>query len=224
MQFVCRTALLAAVLSAATSCTALGGLVPKVSDSHERVRDEVTSGLVTENQLVSNPAGFRVTWIKAKIQYQSATDRLSAWTSSSSTAGQRSDADTFSKKVLENLSAHLSATEKTFNEFTSKHYGRFFGPMAPDIKDALTETETWKEWHRVMQGKNLDSRLRQWRSEANTFFAVSSSGLSDADKEYLPSLIQERVNEFVESLDDAASIADRFQRDFDRRDTENDIK
>jgi hypothetical protein len=161
---------------------------------------------------------------QAKVAYSLASDALQSWASRTATAGQRSDGEAFSKDILAKLSNHLAVTEKTFNEFVSAHRGKFFGPIAPDIVEALAETRVWEDWHRMIKGKSLDSRLRQWRTEANTFFAVSLSGLSSEDQEYLRKLIQPRVDELVRSLEEAAKIEEKFAREFDRQINRTELK
>lgn len=161
---------------------------------------------------------------QAKVAYQVAKDAMASWASAAATSGQRSDADAFSRDVLAKLSDHLAATEATFNRFVSAHQGKFFGPVAPDIKEALTETRVWEDWHRTIKGKSLDARLREWRSEANTFFTVNLSGLSSEDQEYLRKLIQARVDELVRQLDEAAKIEEKFAREFARVITDPNLK
>ena len=118
----------------------------------------------------------------------------------------------------------LSLTERVFNEFVKEHKGKSFGPLAPDIKNALTESRAWEDRHRMMDEKGLDSKLRQWRNEANSFFGVSLSGLSSADKEYLRDLIQPRVDELVRSLEQAEEIPEKFHKDFNRRNAEDSLR
>ncbi|MCE9575498.1 MAG: hypothetical protein K8W52_20260 [Deltaproteobacteria bacterium] len=155
----------------------------------------------------------------AKVDYQLGSEAMSAWASGAATAGQRADADAFGRDVLARLSAHLAETEKKFNEFVARHKGKFFGPIAPEITEALAETRVWEDWARMIEGKNLDAKLRQWRNEANdnnVFFTVSIDGLTDADRGELRREIQPRIDELVQSLDDAATIPQRFRKDFDR--------
>jgi hypothetical protein len=172
----------------------------------------------TEEFLKSN--GFD----KAKYEYDSARDAMSSWASSTQTSGQRSDADSFAKDVLAKLSNHLVWMEQRFNDFVSRHRGKFFGPIAPDIREALAETRVWEDWNRMIAGKSLDAKARQWRSEANTFFTVSLDGLSSEDQEFLRRLIQERTNALVQALDDAEKLPERFRKDFDRSRQGDDLK
>ncbi len=148
----------------------------------------------------------------AKIDYQAASDALASWSSSSATSGQRSDAEYFAKDLLGKLSNHLSVTEKSFNEFVRRHQSKFFGPVAPDIVEALAETRVWEDWNKMIQGKGLDAKLRMYRNEANTHFAIGLGELSTDDQEYLKGLIRERTNELVRSLEDAEKLPakDRF--------------
>ena len=161
---------------------------------------------------------------QAKLEYQAGSDAMASWASGTATSGQRSDAGAFGHDVLGKLSNHLAETETKFNDFVSHHKSKFFGPIAPDIKEALAETRAWESWDRLIQGKGLDARLRQWRSEANIFFTVSLSGLSSEDQQYLRGLLQPRVDELVRSLDDAAQIPEKFHHDFDRSRLGDDLK
>jgi hypothetical protein len=161
---------------------------------------------------------------QAKIEYQAASDSLRSWASGTATSGQRSDGDAFSRDVLARLSNHLAATEKIFNDFVVHHYRKFFGPLAPDIREAVAETRVWEDWDRRIQSKGLDAKLRTWRSEANSFFTVSLAGLSSDDAAYLRGLIQSRVDELVRSLEEAEKIPEKFHRDFDRHNLGDEVK
>ncbi|CAN5327283.1 hypothetical protein BH09MYX1_BH09MYX1_65400 [soil metagenome] len=76
----------------------------------------------------------------------------------------------------------------------------------------------------MIQGKGLDSKLRMYRNEANTFFAVGLGELSGDDQEYLKGLIRERTNELVRSFDDAEKVPEKFKKDFDRSHVGDDLK
>ncbi|MBI2900694.1 MAG: hypothetical protein HYY17_10960 [Planctomycetes bacterium] len=160
----------------------------------------------------------------AQESYSKAKDALDRLVSGLPTDGQKADIGAFAKEVLEKLSGHLSATEKIHNAFVERHKSKFFGPLGPDIKEALAETRVWEDRLRMIEGLGLESKLRQWRSSANTFFDVSLSGLSSADAEYLRKLIQERVDELVKSLEEAEKIPEKYRRDFDRREVESQLK
>jgi len=161
---------------------------------------------------------------QAKLEYRAAVDAMASWTSGTATSAQRSDADAFGRDVLGKLSNHLAETEKRFNEFVSRHKGKFFGPIAPDIKESIAETRVWEDWDRMIRGKSLDARLRQWRSEANTFFTVSLSGLTSDDEEFLRGFLKPRVEELVRSLVEAEKIPDKFHHDFDRHSLGDELK
>jgi len=159
---------------------------------------------------------------KAKVDYQEASDAMASWVSGTETSGQRSDADAFSRDVMAKLSDHLAKTETVFNEFVSKNKGKFFGPIGPDIEEALTATRMWEQWDLTIQSKGLDAKLRSWRDEANIFWAVDISGLTSEDQGYVRGLIKERVEKLVESLDQAVTIPQQFHHDFDRSVLEDD--
>jgi hypothetical protein len=160
----------------------------------------------------------------AKQEYFNAESDLRSWRSALYTSAQQSDAEAFAKDVLAKLSGHLYETEKVFNDFVSRHKGKFFGPIAPDISQALTESRVWEDRVKAMDGKDLEGKLQHWRSDANTFFTVSMSGLTDSDQTELRKWIQPRVDELVKALEQAGKLSAQFHKDFDRHDAENDLK
>jgi hypothetical protein len=160
----------------------------------------------------------------AKQEYFNAESDLRNWRSVLYTSALQSDADSFGKDVLSKLSNHLHQTETVFNDFVGRHKGKFFGPIGPDIEESLTESRVWEDRVKAMDGKDLEGKLRQWRSEANTFFSVSMSGLTDSDQAELRKWIQPRVDELVKALEQAGTLSAQLHKDFDRRDLKNDLR
>lgn len=109
----------------------------------------------------------------AKAVYQQAYDELERWRSGLPGGGLQDDAKQFGEDALKGLSAVLSQTEATFNDFVSKHRGKFFGPIGPDIRESLTEKEAWKQATERLKAIDVESKLREWRNDATQFFSVN---------------------------------------------------
>ena len=109
----------------------------------------------------------------AKALYQQAHDELDRWRSGLPTSGLQDDAKLFAEDALKGLSAVLSQTESTFNDFVYKHRGKFFGPLGPDVREALTEKEAWKKATDQLKAIDVETKLRGWRDDAKQFFTVN---------------------------------------------------
>ncbi len=123
------------------------------------------------------------------------------------TSGQRSDSSDFVASVTGYLSKHVSEGETIFNTFVSKHNLKFFGPLGPDIKEALAETQVWVAEADKLVGNDLESLLSGWRDETkNSFFGVNLSvdGITDAEREFITSQLGRDLETLRKAIDDNA--------------------
>ena len=81
-----------------------------------------------------------------------------------SLVGLANYAAVFVDLLTNGLEAHLSEAGDTFNGFVARHNLKFFGPVGPDIRDLLVETEVWLEQAESVSDLDLESLLSTWRS------------------------------------------------------------
>jgi hypothetical protein len=140
----------------------------------------------------------------AKAVYEKARDELRLMYESG-TPSQRDDAKEFAELALKVLSDRLAETETTFNQFVTKNRGRFFGPLSPEIEEALVETRVWEREADDMKRLDLEGKLREWRNELNkSFLNIDWSKISEGQRE----AIKIEVKRNLETLLDATSEVD----------------
>jgi hypothetical protein len=145
---------------------------------------------------------------QAKAAYEDARQGLDRARSASATAGQKEDVEDLSRAVLDALSRQLSRTESVQNDFMKKHEKKFFGPIGPDIRNALLETGQWVEWERQFQAFDLDTLARRWRDDASGFYSSQLGSISDEDEEFLRGIVREDLERFVK-------LSDALAREYD---------
>jgi hypothetical protein len=145
---------------------------------------------------------------KMKALYTQAEDELKAFANVGSD-GQQDDTDVFVDKVLSSLSKHVSDGEKIYNDFVAKHNLKFFGPIGPDIKEALLEHQVWLTEKDEWRSLDLEEYLKEWRDDTKEIIEVnlSLSGISDEERER----IEEALGPAVEEMDNALT-EERFAR------------
>jgi hypothetical protein len=202
----------------------------------------------TDTQRFVEEHGYDV----AKGLYKHAVESLNAWVAKQPSGPVRDDAESFAKDCLERISMNLSRTETTFNEFVSRHKDKFFGPVGPSIKEALSERQSWDLYLSNLRSKDVESKLRQFRAEATTFFTVDIDGpvsknideirfredlLNDDEQRaciaeldrYTSEIkrqLQERVEELVKAMEESERTLsdDELEELFDRIAVEDKIK
>jgi len=159
----------------------------------------------------------------ARQKYQDAKSALESWGSGLPTDALKSDASQFVQALLAALSNQLALTETLFNQFVSQNKGRFFGPVGPDIEQALLETRTWEDTETRLREKGLEGKLRQWRSDANKFLEVDVRFATQSlayNLRGMPKELQGEVTTFVEAVRDEVmretrQRLDELNRSFD---------
>lgn len=178
----------------------------------------------------------------AKALYQQAYDALGRWTSGLPSGAVRDDAEAFAKDALERLSSNLSRTEASFNDFVGRHKGKFFGGLSDEIKESLCEVRAWENEVMNLKSLDLETQLRRYRDEANTFFLVDLEGplswpekvireredLSNADKDELVSMYRAYADEIRrqirEQCDQVVRGLEESQRVLSARELEESLK
>jgi len=163
----------------------------------------------------------------AKALYGLARESLDRWASNMQAGGTRDDAEAFGKYCLEQLSGNLARTEASFNDFVNRHKGKFFGAMSDEVKEELGEFKAWETEFEGIRGIDLETKLRQFRDDANVFFLVDLEGplswpeqvlrgredLSSADKDELVGMYRAYADEVRRQIKaECNRIADGIQR------------
>jgi hypothetical protein len=133
---------------------------------------------------------------KAKARYQETSDTLDRWVSGLPTDGLKSDFGQLRKDLLEKLSRQLSEIETMFNRFVKENEGRFFGPLGPNIAEALTQTKKWEEIRVNFLNQGLDQKLRSFRSSIKGFLIVdieTALKKTDLELEHFDPEVQKQI-------------------------------
>jgi hypothetical protein len=162
---------------------------------------------------------------QAKREYELASNDLRQL-SSEGTSGQRDDGKEFADEALKALSTHLSTMESSFNRFIKANQGKFFGPVSPDITEALVETKVWERETDEIRRLDLEGKLRQYREEENIFFNIKMSGITPEQREQ----VKEALKKNLQVLNDEVKMTEQELRNdlwlvvFNRRALEDKIK
>jgi hypothetical protein len=162
---------------------------------------------------------------QAKREYGLASDDLRQL-SSEGTSGQREDGKEFADEALKALSTHLSTMEGSFNRFIKANQGKFFGPVSPDISEALAETKVWERERDDIRRLDLEGKLRQFREDENRFFDIKMSNITDEQRKQ----VEEALKKNLQVLNDEVKITEQELRNdlwvvvFDRKALEDKIK
>ena len=164
---------------------------------------------------------------KLKVAYDLALDDLGSF-EDVGTDGQRDDATAFVAQVIEAMQPHLAEAGDVFNEFVAKHNLKFFGPVGPDIRDLLVETEVWLDQAESVSDLDLERVLSAWRSDANSFFGVSLSGdgITDYEREWIADQLESDLATLQRAIDDAgqAFSTQNLMLIYDRREVNEAIE
>jgi hypothetical protein len=143
---------------------------------------------------------------KAKVDFEKARDELRS-IYEAGTPAQRDDAKEFADQGLKILSDRLAEMEKTFNEFVQKHSGKFFGPVGPDLEEALVETRSWEREADDMKRLDLEGKLREWRDEENkTFISIDFSKISEGQRDAIKTEIKRNLGVLLDAINEADPV------------------
>ncbi len=164
---------------------------------------------------------------KMKELYGKAEDELESF-ADVGTSGQRSDADDFVAEVLAALSEHVAEGQEIFNTFVTKHNLKFFGPIAPDVKESLLETQTWLEAANEVKGVDLQRYLTALRGDIDNFFGVDLSvdGITDDERKFITDELKKDLELLRKAIDDNQVFFsnDSLSLIYDRRSLEDALK
>lgn len=97
--------------------------------------------------------------------------------SSGTTPANRKDGELFANAAKLLLQGHLNNAKKVWDDFATKHEGKFFGPIKPDFSKALLDRDQFEQKYERLQAADLHSLAQMWRSDSRTVFGVDLSGL-----------------------------------------------
>jgi len=153
-----------------------------------------------------------------KALYAKAQDDLKEF-ASFGTSAQQADAKSWAEDISASLGKHVATAQDIFNTFVKENQGKFFGPISPEISELLLETRTWDDQRGRFEKLDLEGKLREWRDAENGFFEISSSGLSDEEKEFLKKNLESDLQKLIRATEDFSGVIakDTFFQLFDRR-------
>lgn len=153
----------------------------------------------------------------AREAFKKATNSAHGLVGNSSTSGQKSDASAFRSELLDALSDHMEAAEDVWEDFVDEHKGKFFGPVAPNIEEALVEKRDTDRWRRQFRATGLQSKLNAWRGDAGRMMGVSTSGLTSEQRSALKKALQPLLDDYVDEMEDMIKAHDKAAKELEER-------
>jgi hypothetical protein len=101
--------------------------------------------------------------------YQQMSEALDHWIDGLPSDGLEGDAGEFAQACLDAVSVHLKRMEETFNDFVNRNRDRFYGPVGPDVTEALAQKDSWRSYEDTLFGKGLETHLRYFRDASRRF-------------------------------------------------------
>jgi hypothetical protein len=164
---------------------------------------------------------------KMKAFYGEAEDNIEGF-ADVGTDGQQADAEDFVDVVLASLSKHVSEGETIYKNFVTKHNLKFFGPLAPDIAESLTESQVWLSEADEVRNLDLEELLSTLRDESNVFFGVdlTTDGISPEEREFIESQLKSDLEALRKAIDDNKVVFshDNLSLIYDRRSLVDSLK
>lgn len=81
------------------------------------------------------------------------------------TDGQKSDWSNFSREIKDRMTKHLDIYTRIFNDFVSRHGGRFFGPFSDQAWQEMLEPGAWNDAQQRVTGKGLSNKIAELRKQ-----------------------------------------------------------
>lgn len=123
------------------------------------------------------------------------------------TPAQKADGKEFADLALKILSDQLAEMEKTFRTFVVKHEGKFFGPVGPDLTEALVEVRQWEKEADDMKRLDLEGTLREYRNELDkTFINIDWAQISEGQREAIKTAITKELNNLLDAIKNATPV------------------
>ncbi|HWO17370.1 MAG TPA: hypothetical protein VNO30_01295 [Kofleriaceae bacterium] len=145
-------------------------------------------------------------------QVEKAKAALDPIRSSGTTPANLKDGEAFVTAAKLILQLHATNAKKIWDDFATKHEGKFFGPIKPDISKALLDRDEFEKKYERLQAHNLHSLLQMWRDSSREPFGIDFSGLPAHVADQYKAAIRpalERVDEVLKQ-----PVLDRFGANF----------
>jgi len=143
----------------------------------------------------------------SKYGYQKALDSFETGrralaeirSSGSATSGLASDADTLGSTCTALLEKMRNDAKDMWDAFVRKHEKKFFGPVGPDIDQALTASAEFKARYEKIKGANLAELLSSWLNQTRDYWGVDLGPLSDQARSLLKNALRESMQKMIDA-------------------------
>lgn len=139
----------------------------------------------------------------ARQAFEQATNWAHGFVGNVSAPGQKDDASDFRKDAVDSVADRLEEAEEIFKKFVANNEKKFFGPVGPNIKEALIEKRDTDRWRRMLQAHGLEAKLRAWHSEADNLLGVDISGLTKEQRAELRRRLEPVLEEYAEAIEES---------------------
>ena len=129
-------------------------------------------------------------------------------------SANQADAKTFAEAAKIMLQGHGNTAKNTWDDFVTKHKGKFLGPVSPDFAKALLDRETFQRKYDRLAVADLHALAKMWRDGSRTVYGVDFSGLPPHVAETYKAALRPSLERLDAILADP--VLDRFREAFNR--------
>lgn len=129
-------------------------------------------------------------------------------------SANQADAKTFAEAAKIMLQGHGNTAKNTWDDFVTKHKGKFLGPVSPDFAKALLDRETFQRKYDRLAVADLHTLAKMWRDGSRTVYGVDFSGLPPHVAETYKAALRPSLERLDAILADP--VLDRFREAFNR--------
>ena len=126
-------------------------------------------------------------------------------------AGDIRDLAEFVPVAMARVETHLESFETVFVKFIEEFEGLFVDPVDNDTADELLYTDLWQRWASDVQGMNLSSFLNQIKSDTNSHWGASLSGLSQDKRDDIEDILDDEADRLLDAIEGALNQSNRLQ-------------
>jgi hypothetical protein len=115
-------------------------------------------------------------------------------------SANKADAQSFADAAKILIKGHVNNAKNTWDEFVTKHEGKFFGPIRPDFARALLDRDMFESKYERLQADNLHALAEKWRSNAREIWAIDFSGIPPNQAEAYKNALTDKLRDLDEIL------------------------
>jgi hypothetical protein len=119
-------------------------------------------------------------------------------------SANKADAQTFADAAKILIKGHSNDAKNTWDDFVTKHEGKFFGPIKPDFSRALLDRDIFENKYERLQADNLNDLAQKWRSGVRDVWGIDFSGLPAQQAETYKKALKEKLRDLDEILREPA--------------------